>query len=211
MEIKKVLTKDAESLLNILSSAKFINDFYLAGGTGLALQICHRRSVDFDFFSQKNKLLKNQREEIKNYLSSKGKVKILQDKDNTLDLLFKNIHVSFFYYDYKLIDSPKRIKGITIASIIDIGLMKLSSIISRGSKKDFIDLYFICEHVPLKKLLVYGSKKYPEFYDFKILAIKSLTYFFDADKEKMPVMIKKAKWEEIKKFFINETKKMLLK
>lgn len=44
---------------------------------------------------------------------------------------------------------------------------------------------------PEKNLLEYGSKKYPEFYDFKILAIKSLTYFFDADKEKMPVMIKK--------------------
>lgn len=72
----KVLTKEGKKFLQIFVSSPFVEDFYLAGGTGLALQLFHRKSVDFDFFSKKNMLLKSQREKIKNFLSSKGKVKL---------------------------------------------------------------------------------------------------------------------------------------
>ncbi len=205
----KVLTKKGEKFLQIFISSPFVEDFYLAGGTGLALQLFHRRSIDFDFFSKKNMLLKSQREKIKNFLSSKGKVKLIQDKDNTIELIFDNVLISFFYYNYELVKPTKIINRLKVASIEDIGLMKLSSIISRGSKKDFVDLYFVCQKIPLKKLISYGKIKYPEFYDFQTIAIKSLVYFFDAEKEKMPVMIKKVSWEKIKSFFINETKKFL--
>ncbi|MCS7151440.1 MAG: nucleotidyl transferase AbiEii/AbiGii toxin family protein [Endomicrobia bacterium] len=209
MDITKIVTQKGKQVLEVLQSAEFIDDFYLAGGTGLALQLFHRRSVDFDFFSQKNTLYTQQRNEIKRYLRQKGNIKIIQDKDNTLDLLFNSIQLSFFYYNFTLVKPLVKINKINVASIEDIGLMKLSSIISRGSKKDFIDLYFICQKIPLKELVKYSKKKYKEFYDFISVAVKSLTYFFDAEDEKMPLMLKKISWQEIKNFFIKETKNLI--
>ncbi len=204
-----VLSKNQKRTLNILSKMSEINDFYLAGGTGLALQIGHRKSIDFDFFSKRNKLFSEDREKIKNYLRKYGKIKLLQDKNNTLDIFFDSVKISFFYYPYSLVKSLKTAKKIKISSVEDISLMKLSAISTRGNKKDFIDLYFVCKYIPLVKLFKLAKKKFPDVYDFSVVALKSLVYFFDAEQEKMPVMLKAVNWSKVKNFFIKETKKIL--
>ncbi|WP_232841627.1 nucleotidyl transferase AbiEii/AbiGii toxin family protein [Caldicellulosiruptor acetigenus] len=99
------------------------------------------------------------------------------------------------------------IKGLMLASNIDIGLMKLIAISSRGSKKDFIDLYCLCKTgIKLKELINLLPYKFPGKSINIYHIIVSLCYFEEAEKEAMPKMYIKVEWDEVKKFFINESK-----
>lgn len=170
--------------IKILPFLKFFKkDFYLAGGTGLALQLGHRDSIDFDFFSTNEinteKLFLNIKNVFKDY-----SIKIVQNTKNTLTVLIdQNIKLSFFTYDYDLIDELINEPCIKIASIKDIACMKLSAIVSRASIKDYIDLYYILKEISLKTIIECLKKKMPE---LEInLVLKSLIYFKDVKQEKI--------------------------
>ena len=74
--------------------------------------------------------------------------------------------------------------------------MKVNAIEGRGTRKDFIDLYFLLQHYSLKEILDFYEKKYPEHSLFR--ALMSLSYFDDAEKQMMPKMLVQKKWEEMK-------------
>ena len=74
--------------------------------------------------------------------------------------------------------------------------MKLNAIAGRGSRKDFIDLYFLLKKYSLTEMLDFYKQKYIDGSEFMV--IKSLNYFEDADSEEMPIMIEKISWNEIK-------------
>lgn len=177
------------------------NDFYLAGGSGLALQINHRISVDFDLFSYNNRLTDIERERLKKIFSDSESITIRTSKDWTLEVVLNGVLISFFYYDYPLVEPLLKFNSIKIASLSDIGLMKLASIVGRGSKKDFIDIYFILkEHTSLEQLLILSKEKFKEVPSFNIQALQALVYFEDADLERMPKMIREVNWTEVKDF-----------
>ena len=120
---------------------------------------------------------------------------------------FLGTKFGLFNYPYPLIFPLLQYETINIADIRDIAAMKLDAIASRGTKRDFIDLYCICRSdYELSELLEVYDKK------FKMLASnlmhikKSLIFFNDAEADAMPVMLKDIKWEEIKQFFENEIK-----
>jgi hypothetical protein len=50
-----------------------------------------------------------------------------------------------------------------LASLADIGLMKCEALISRGSRKDFYDLFFLLKEIPFDNLLKFGEQKFPFF------------------------------------------------
>jgi len=126
--------------------------------------------------------------------------KIITDEENTLDITIKNIQVSFFNYPYRLLRKPLLTNKLNIASLEDIAVMKLAAAISRGDKKDCIDLYFLLQKISLEKLFRLAEKKFPDTKNFKIQALKSITYFKNADPEKTPEMIEKVSWKEVKSF-----------
>ncbi len=205
----EALTKGARSVYKILHKQSFLKDFYLAGGTGLALQIGHRVSQDFDFFSNKERLTRNSRERIVRHLSDLGNVEVELEEEGTLRIYLNRIGISFFHYDYSLIAPLLNFGNLRIASITDIGLMKIAAIVGRGSKKDFIDLYFIANyHTPLKSLLELSRKKFPIARDFPMQALRALVYFEDAEKEKKPRMIQKLPWKDVKEFFTREVEEI---
>lgn len=78
----------------------------------------------------------------------------------------------------------------------DIAAMKLNAIAGRGSRKDFIDLFFILKKYSLETLIIFYNNKYKDGSEFMVL--KSLTYFDDAENEEMPVMFQEIVWEEVK-------------
>lgn len=177
------------------------NDFYLAGGSGLALQINHRISVDFDLFSYNNRLGGIERGKLRKIIGESGNITIRTAKDWTLEVVLNGILISFFYYDYPLVEPLLKFNSIKIASIADIGLMKLASIVGRGSKKDFIDIYFILkEYTSLEQLLILSKEKFKEVPSFDIQALQALVYFEDAELERMPKMIREVNWNEVKDF-----------
>ncbi len=190
--------------LEILPLLKFFKtDFYLAGGTGLALQLGHRDSIDFDYFSPNDidtsKLFLIIKEVFKGH-----KILKVQDEKNTLTVFIDaNIKLSFFTYKYKLLAKLINEPYFNIASIGDIACMKLAAIVSRATSKDYIDLYFILKVVSLRDILKKLNKKLPEL-DVN-LVLKSLVYFKDISKE--PIKFKNNRnidFPTIKDFFQKE-------
>ena len=97
--------------------------------------------------------------------------------------------------------------GVSIADIIDIGCMKIDAISSRGSRKDFIDLYVISTGiVPLYEMLKLFEKKYKGIEYNKVHILKSLIYFTEAEEEPLPQMLTKIDWNDVKKFFEQQVK-----
>lgn len=203
--LEKVISQDTSRCLEALKAAIFIKDFYLAGGTGLALQILHRVSLDLDFFSKKEintKFLILQ-------LKALGRFNLEKEDWQTIHGNLKKTKVSFFYYPYPLLYPPKRVKGILVADIRDIACMKIDAISRRGAKRDFVDLYFICKQYNLAYLLKLYEKKYKSIKVNMIHILKSLYYFEDAQKSPMPRMIKDCSWSAVVDFFEKEVKKSL--
>lgn len=194
-------------VLGILNQMQFIQKFYLAGGTALALRYGHRESVDFDFFTE----TPFSTEEILNQLSEKIIPKIQYQNKNTLGLLIEEVTCSFFLYKYPLLnyflDFSNKIK---LTSVPDIAAMKIAAISGRGKKRDFIDLHFICQRdYSLREVLKFYQKKYEILNHDLYHVYKSLIYFEDAELDPIPKMLEKADWEEIKTFFNKQIDKLM--
>jgi hypothetical protein len=195
---EEILSSEAINIIESLSP--HVDTFYLAGGTGLALQLGHRRSHDLDFFSDR----------IFNPDSILARIsanKVFFTELGTVHCELRGIRISFLYYNVPLIQPPLPWRGIKIAHYKDIVAEKVKTISQRGSKKDFIDLYAI--------LKLKGSiKEVCELFKnrFKALdmnyyhVLKSLIFFEDAEQEPSPLMLLSGedwKWEKIKAFFLN--------
>ena len=184
--------------------------FYLAGGTGLALLLGHRRSVDLDFFSRTNRLQSDERRTLLAQLRRLPAWTLLQVRDGTVQGRVGRVRVSFFWYPEPLIKPLLRHGPVRIASTVDIGLMKIGAVIGRGARKDFIDLYAICRHIPLSRLLALAPKKFRDSRDFTLQALRALSFFDDADKDPpviapTPVV---ADWTRVKAFFSQEVRSL---
>ncbi len=201
--VLKILTKEQREILKNLG---FINkyNFYLTGGTALALQVGHRTSLDFDFFTQKNF---NPQDLISEFEKKFKKIKVIEVSKDTLILNVNNIKLSFFKYPYQLLFPLIDFDGIKLASIEDISATKIIALTQRGTKKDFIDIYFLIKKLGLKKILEFTQKKYPSFNIY--LGLKALVYFEDVEKEKKErfKIFQKVSWYNIKRFLINEVRK----
>ena len=178
-------------LLNKLMSVEEFKELRLVGGTSLALQIGHRNSIDIDLFGS----IDIEEFELNSILSSIGEITILKKSKNINVYLVNGIKVDIVNYPFPWIEQRKCIDNIRLAENKDIAAMKISAITGRGSKKDFIDLYFL-KIFSLDEILEFYKLKYNDAAEF--LALKSLVYFEDADNEEMPRMFLEIEWEEIK-------------
>lgn len=201
----ETISPKTKRVLEKIGSGFLVRDFYLAGGTALALQLGHRQSNDLDWFSEQDFL----NEKIKKSVALLGNFKLLSEEKGTIHGTLNEIRVSFFYYNYSLLFPLIKFEGINLADERDIAAMKISAISSRGSKKDFIDLYFLLEKYPLTELIDFFEKKYKEIEYNKLHIFKSIIYFNDAENEPMPIMIKKVEWETVKEKIKAEVKKII--
>ncbi len=195
-----VLSPAAERTLQVLSRQDFMKPFYLAGGTGCALHIGHRRSHDFDFFSRSEFEIFP----IQNALRNLGRFVADYSDAGTLVGRLDDTKISLFHYAYLLLEEAVDYRGVRIASLVDIGCMKIDAISSRGTKRDFVDLFFIHKNLglDLKTFFGYFERKYgPDGFN-RHHVLKSLVYFEDADKEPEPEMLADYSWAATKRFFV---------
>jgi len=181
--------------LEKISQGKLVDKFYLVGGTALAIQLGHRESIDLDWFSQDN--FSNQ--EIKFELSKLGNFQVISESDGTVNGMLDNVKVSFLYYRYKTLFPLVNFEKIKMADERDIAAMKIDAVSSRGSKKDFVDIFFLLKKYSLEKIIGFFEKKYADINYNKLHILKSLVYFAEADNEPIPIMIQDIDWEEVKK------------
>lgn len=198
----KTLPLNVKKVLNNLKRIDSINGFYLSGGTALSLQIGHRESQDLDFFNQNS----FKPELIQRELEAIGSLKSLVISAGTLNCFLDNVKLQFLYYPYPLLEPKVEWENIQISSKLDIVCTKLITVSSRGSKKDFIDLYFLLKEYNLQMLFEKLKNKYPKTDYNEAYILKSLVYFVDADEQPQPRMHKEVSWEKIKKEIIYKVK-----
>ncbi len=144
----EALTAETQLSFHLVEKLPFIERFYLAGGTGLALHLGHRFSVDLDFFSSfADAVSPDERASLREAFEDPSLL-ITFDKDMTFGATWRGVGISFFrLVQYPLVQPPTILNGVPIASIPEIGAMKLAAIIDRGTRKDLVDLYFILQQV----------------------------------------------------------------
>ena len=171
----------------------------LVGGTALALQYGHRRSVDLDFFGTITCSVDELTEELK---AAVGELTLLSASKTIRVYSIQNIKVDIVNYGYGWIDDAVVSDEIILASPKDIAAMKVNAVIGRGTKKDFIDIYYLLKHFSFEQLIQFYLQKYLDGSEYR--ALLSMTYFGDADPQPMPFMFTDVKWEAMKKKICKE-------
>ena len=171
--------------------------FRLVGGTALALYLGHRKSIDLDFFSHKVSLPENYQE-----IFSEIVTKIEITRESKVINIFKlnDIKVDFVTYPYPWLNDPILEDGIKLATLNDIAAMKLSAITNRGTKKDFIDRYYLINLPGFNKMTELYLKKYSDASLFNLY--QSMIYFEDAELDPMPKMFMSLTWNKVKTFML---------
>lgn len=191
-------------LLRLFSEKKpnFLSYFYLSGGTSLSLQIGHRESEDLDFFCKDN----FSPEIIEQQLSKYGDLEDTELSVGTLNTYFDGVKLQFLEYPYRIIEPLVKWDNIKLSSVLDIACTKLQTVGMRGSKKDFIDLYFLLQIYSLEDLFRKAKEKYKEQDYSETHILKSLIYFDDAEDQPIPKMHKNISWDEVKSFLTTTVK-----
>ena len=182
------------ALLKRLQALSELAETRLVGGTALALQLGHRISVDLDIFGKWD-----YSEDMLSLFSAVGQA---EKESGTPDG-----KMAFFYIDgvkvdcvayemYDWLEPPIEEDGIRLAGIKDIAAMKVNAITNRGTRKDFVDMARLLENYSLVDIFAWYRKKYPA--ANPALAMRSMSYFVDAETMPMPKMLIPFDWEEAK-------------
>ena len=176
----------------------------MAGDTALALQLGHRQSADFDFFSQED----FDEAEMAQKLQSLGQYIPEQQAPKTMIGTFNQVKISLFHYKYPLVSDQIDCLGLKLASMQDIAAMKMAATLGRAIKKDYVDIYFLIkDHFPLEKMLDLYDQKYSNLEINRFALTKGLQYFEDAEITEMPIMFEEVNWEAVKEFLRSKAKK----
>ena len=202
---REVISASTEATLNVLRDANLLDGCYLAGGTALALQLGHRLSLDLDFFSQEHfdegRLIQD--------IQKLSGFALVAKAPYTLHATIKETKVSFLGYAYPALFPTSKFREVAVAAPQDIACMKVSAIASRGTKRDFVDLYVCAKQLGLAEILRLFDKKYAQSNFSRIHILKSLTFFSDAEKDPMPHMLVALGWDTVKQFFLMEVPRLL--
>jgi len=193
----ETISAETLGLLRKIQSLEIFSETRLVGGTALALQYGHRKSIDLDFFGK----LTASDDQIENELLQLGTLTILNKSKDIKIFSLNDVKIDIVNYPFAWLSECIIEDHIRLAGESDIGAMKLSAITGRGSRKDFYDLYFLLNHYSLKELIFFYNNKYPQASEF--LVLKSLVYFKDAEHDADPDMFDKSvTWSVVKKQII---------
>lgn len=180
-----ILNNDQQQLLPILS--KFKKEFYMVGGTAIALHIGHRLSIDFDLF--KNGIIKP-KAIIKKFQEQKEKLSVTLNIDGQLNLNCRNVKFTFFEYEFDVPHAVNIENAIYIPELIDLAAMKAYALGRRSKWKDYVDLYFILkDHYSIAEISKKAEQIYQDLFSEKLFR-GQLNYFtginFDEKVEFLP-------------------------
>ena len=135
---KEILNQNQINLLILLKEYK--REYYMVGGTAIALHLGHRMSIDFDMFKlntiNKNKIL--EKIKVHNF-----EFKITRNVTEQLNLIINEVKFTFFQYPYKIEAKINFENLIKIPDLITLAAMKAYALGRRSKWKDYVDLYFI--------------------------------------------------------------------
>jgi len=173
--LTKILTKNQQELLPLIS--QFSPQFYLVGGTALALQLGHRRSVDFDLFSDKNFRNDLIIKKIRRYYPISET--FINSKDE-LTIKVHQVKMTWYNFPFVVLHEVNWEKIITMPDVLTIAAMKVYSLGQRAKWKDYVDLYFIFKKYSLAEVVNRAKELFPGHINERLLR-EQLDYFADID------------------------------
>jgi hypothetical protein len=179
--------------------------FYLAGGSGLCLRLAHRRSIDIDLFRS----LDFDPEQLLDELRAEGiEPQNVRSQRSTLWFDIEGVETSLMSFRYPTLNEPEEGLGVPVASLADIAAMKIEAITSRGARKDFVDLYFICHEdgFGLSGALDAFERRFASAEPDVLHRVRALTFFDDAEQEPELLMLKPVEWAEVREYFEREAR-----
>ena len=205
----ETLSPRAQELLGRYAERPWGDDFYLAGSAALALYAGHRPVRDLDLMGGTNRLTSpDRRDLLGDLLAIEPETEVETARDGYLFVRQAGVGVRFFYYPYPLAEPFEDLAGFAVASAVDLGLMKLGAIISRGTRKDFVDLFLLCRRIPLADLLARADDKFGHVRDFPLQALKGLADLSEAEAEPMPRLAVPLDWAEVEAWLRTEVREL---
>ncbi|MEI7621546.1 MAG: nucleotidyl transferase AbiEii/AbiGii toxin family protein [Candidatus Moraniibacteriota bacterium] len=201
----ETMPKATKKAFDFLSKQAWLekSQWYLAGGTALAIHTGNRKSVDLDFFLPQKDFNANQL--LANFLGNKNWKTTIQEEGTIYGELF-GAKISFIAYPFFVPKQKTAQYGcVKVLAPLDIAVMKVIAISQRGRKRDFFDLFWCTKNLePLEKTIQRLKVQYPSVaHDFNHI-LKSLAYFTDAQADPAPEIFFKATWKEVQTFFEKE-------
>lgn len=202
----EVLSEKAKKVLSKLGS---FDDFYLAGGTALALQVGHRISIDFDLFSEKE-VPKSFLHKIKDVFSGES-ISVAVNNPDEVTIFVSETKVTFLKYPFPLIYDLIDYEGVSLANIKEIAGIKAYTVGRRGSFKDYIDLYFILSggHSSLNEIIGVAEKKYGGDFNSRLF-LEQLLYLEDIVDTEIVFLKDSIDKKGLREFFEDEIRKINL-
>lgn len=198
------VSPDTQAALAVLAKVPFVSQYFLAGGTAVALYYGHRLSYDLDFFSP-TPLEPNR---ISQILQDVGELQVDEIGDGTWLGRLNGVKLSFFVYPYPEVGKEESWKGIRIANKLDLACMKLEAIGSRGIKRDFVDMYYLSRELGLTEIFEAMRQKFAKSNISELHFMRSLVYFEQVNEGGEPKMIHDLDWKIVRRYFETETKKL---
>ncbi len=201
----EALTSKAKKLIDKLAQ---LNNLYLAGGTGLALQLGHRKSIDFDFFTPDK--INGVLDQL-NDLFNKGKIQIIVNQADQLTALINDVKVSFIEYPFPVFDKYTSWNRLNIIDQEIIAAMKAYTIGRRATFKDYVDIYYLINSdiISLKQIIENTNRIYGSVFNDRLF-LEQLVYLEDIDEQKIKFIKDPVTKKEIKAFFEKQIKDFLL-
>lgn len=196
----EALTGAARQLAVLLARLPGRDDLYLAGSGALALYLGHRQIQALDLMTASNRLRSpDRRDLLAELLTLEPELQVETARDGFLSTRVgasAGAALRFYYYPYPLAAPLEDLDGLPVASALDLGLMKLGAIISRGSRRDFLDLFLLCRRLPLPELLAAAEDKFGHVRDFPLQALKGLADL-PTDDEPLPRLSTPVDWAAV--------------
>lgn len=202
------LAEESSTVLAELARLEWTADFYLAGSGALTLYLHHRPIRDLDLMSQVRRLRSNERRDLlQDLLAMDPELRVETARDGFLYVRSgSGAGLRFYYYPYPLVDPEESFGDIAVASPVDLGLMKLGAVISRGTRRDFVDLFLLCREIALATLLDRSLEKFGHVGDFPLQALKGLVDFSQISGEPMPKLLGDLHWDSVADWLHDEVK-----
>jgi hypothetical protein len=207
---RESLSPRAQELIARIAPYPWAEECYLAGSAALALYAGHRPVQELDLMTSTNRLTGPERRDLLgDLLALDPGTEVETARDGYLFArLAGGVGLRVFYYPYPLIDPFEDLSGLAVASAVDLGLMKIAAIISRGGRRDFVDLYLLCRELPLGDLLARAGDKFGHVRDFPLQALKGLADLSATEDEPMPRLALPLDWPEVEAWARNEVREL---
>ncbi|WP_395074380.1 nucleotidyl transferase AbiEii/AbiGii toxin family protein [Flavobacterium sp.] len=194
----EILSKAQKELLPIL--AQFEREYYLVGGTAIALHIGHRESIDFDLFKEKSIRKNDIYKKLKNI-----DYKVSFADYNQVNMVSNGVKITFFLFPYTVPTESELKNTLKMPDLLTLAAMKAFALGRRAKWKDYVDLYFILKYHYSFVIVAQKAKEIfkDEFIEKQFIA--QLGYFkgINYDEEVTYLIPNPPSEEEIQEFLIN--------